>query len=60
VQQVWDCLNEDDALQGEGHLASPIHTHISRAFSVANLDFLENKSLHELVGLGSESASKIQ
>ena len=50
AQQALDCLGEDDVLQGGGHPASLVRTHIVPAFSAASLGSPENKSHHESVG----------
>ena len=60
MQQALDCLGEDDVLQGGGHPASQVRTHIVPAFSAASLGSLESKNPHESEGWGSEFASRTQ
>ena len=50
AQQALDCLGEDDVLQGGGHPASQVSTHIVPAFSAASLGSPESKNPHESVG----------
>ena len=60
MQQALDCLGEDDVLQGGGHPASRVRTHIVPAFSAASLGSPESKNPRESVVWGSEFASRIQ
>ena len=58
--QALDYLGEDDVLQGGGHPASQVRTHIVPAFSAASLGSPESKNPHESEGWGSEFASRTQ